>query len=93
MEFRYRCSQCDCTYEIDPALMLCPACSRGQTDDQPLSGVLDVDLSGEMDKDFDVFDLLPVEKKYFPPIPVGNTPLWSRVICAMSEAETPVHKG
>lgn len=76
MEFRYRCSLCGCTYEIDPALTLCPECSKGQTDDQPLSGVLDVELSGEADRNFDVFDLLPVEKEFFPPIPVGNTPLW-----------------
>lgn len=76
MEFRYRCSLCGCTYEIEPALMLCRECSKAQTDDQPLSGVLDVELSGTVDKDFEVFDLLPVEKKYFPPIPVGNTPLW-----------------
>lgn len=76
MEFRYRCSLCGCAYEIDPALTVCPDCSQDQTDDQPLHGVLDVELTGEAQSDFDIFDLLPVEKEYFPPIPVGNTPLW-----------------
>ncbi|GAB4368839.1 MAG: threonine synthase [Spirochaetales bacterium] len=28
---------------------------------------------------WDVFDLLPVEREFFPPIPVGNTPLWKPV--------------
>ena len=76
MEFRYRCSLCGCAYDIDPALTLCPVCSQGQAADQPLRGILDVELTGTADRDFDVFELLPVEKEYFPPIPVGNTPLW-----------------
>ncbi len=56
--------------------MVCPVCSSAQKEDQPLAGVLEVRLTGDADSSFDLFDLLPVEKKYFPPIPVGNTPLW-----------------
>ena len=44
--------------------------------EEPVRGILEVELNGEAAKDFDVSDLLPVDKKYFPSIPVGNTPLW-----------------
>jgi threonine synthase len=56
--------------------MVCPECSRGQQPDRPLRGVLEVALEGEAAADFRVFDLLPVPERFFPPIPVGNTPLW-----------------
>ena len=76
MEFNYRCSQCGQTYEIDPALMVCPACAREQQPDEPLRGVLEVELKGEAGADFAVADLLPVAPEFFPPLPVGGTPLW-----------------
>jgi len=76
MKFQYRCSVCHRTYEIKPGLTLCPECSQQQQADQPLYGVLDVELEGEPDSRFDVYDLLPVEREYFPAAPVGNTPLW-----------------
>ncbi|PLX91238.1 MAG: pyridoxal-5'-phosphate-dependent protein subunit beta [Desulfuromonas sp.] len=76
MEFCYRCSLCGRTFSIDPQLTLCPDCVKQQQKDQPLSGVLDVELNGTADQQFDIFDLLPVEQKYFPPAPVGGTPLW-----------------
>lgn len=76
MEFHYCCSICNKIFDIVPELTLCPDCSKQQQPDQPLSGVLEVKLSGSCDENFTVFDLLPVGKKYFPPTPVGNTPLW-----------------
>jgi threonine synthase len=76
MEFTYSCSLCSKTFQIDPQLTLCPTCSKNQVKDQPLNGVLDVVLHGTASKAFDILDLLPVEAKYFPPAPVGNTPLW-----------------
>lgn len=76
MEFCYRCSVCDRRYGIEPQLALCPDCARSQQDDQPLHGVLEVELSGAADLGFDLFELLPVEREYFPPAPVGGTPLW-----------------
>ena len=76
MQFNYRCSDCGQPYTIDPQLTVCPICREQQAPDQPLRGVLEVKLCGNTDKDFDVFDLLPVPRRYFPPIPVGNTPLW-----------------
>jgi threonine synthase len=76
MNFNYICNNCLKEYEISPNLMVCPDCSKTQKKNEPIKGILEVKLSGKIDKNFNTFDLLPVEKKYFPPIPVGNTPLW-----------------
>ena len=76
MEFNYCCSICNKNFNIVPELTLCPDCSKNQEPDQPLLGVLEVKLKGEADETFAVSDLLPVEPQYFPPSPVGNTPLW-----------------
>lgn len=77
MEFNYRCSVCNASYDIVPELTTCPECSKSQQKDQPLIGVLEVELRGETSSAFKITDLLPVEEEYFPPIPVGNTPLWA----------------
>ncbi len=76
MRYFYRCSECDQEYVISPDIMLCPACSEKQEEDQPLRGILEVGFSGRLPENFVPVDFLPVDKKYFPPIPVGNTPLW-----------------
>lgn len=77
MKFKYTCSECGTSYEISPQIMVCPDCAAGQQPDRPVRGVLEVSLEGGAGKDFRVFDLLPVEERWFPPIPVGNTPLWA----------------
>jgi len=79
LKFFYECSECGRTFDIRPELMVCPDCSSKQQPDEPLRGVLEVGLEGNIAVDFDIFDLLPVEKKFFPPIPVGNTPLWTPI--------------
>ncbi|NNK95040.1 MAG: threonine synthase [Desulfobacterales bacterium] len=76
MDFNYRCSICSTTYEITPDLTVCPDCSRSQQTDQPLTGILEVELRGTIDRSYSISDLLPIEPAYFPAIPVGNTPLW-----------------
>jgi threonine synthase len=76
MKFSYRCTICSASYEIGPDLTVCPECSSRQQPDQPLVGILEVELHGKVDSSFEIVDLLPVEKQYFPPIPVGSTPLW-----------------
>ncbi len=76
MEFYYRCTECGRTYEISPEIMLCPECAKAQETGRPLRGILEVVVEGELRDDWDVFDFLPVERKFFPPIPVGGTPLW-----------------
>ena len=75
LSFNYKCSQCDAVYEIDPELMLCPDCYATQRSGQPLNGVLEVELKGSISS-HDPLDFLPVEREFFPAIPVGNTPLW-----------------
>ena len=77
MEFEYICSECGRRHQISPRLMVCPDCSRNQERDQPLRGILDVALTGRLRPDWDIHDLLPIEKRFFPPIPVGGTPLWA----------------
>ncbi len=76
MEFNYRCSVCNAVYDITPEITVCPDCSRHQRKHRPLTGILEVKLDGTLDTPFTVSDMLPVEPSYFPPIPVGNTPLW-----------------
>ena len=76
MTFNYRCSQCGKAYDIRPELTVCPVCAAHQADNEPLRGVLEVELHGSITGAFDPFELLPVERTYFPPAPVGGTPLW-----------------
>jgi threonine synthase len=76
MKFSYICTECGKEYEITPELMLCEACSSEQRGNEPLRGILEVKLEGNINEDFDIHDLLPVEKEYFPAAPVGNTPMW-----------------
>ena len=77
ISFNYICSECGKRFDIDPDLYVCPRCVKGQEDNQPLSGVLDVELKGAIEgKNIDVAKFLPVEKPFFPSLPVGNTPLW-----------------
>ena len=77
MEFSYVCSECGRRFPVEPRLMVCPHCSLAQAPDQPLSGVLEVELTGEAAADWEIASLLPVEQRFFPPIPVGGTPLWA----------------
>jgi len=82
--FRYRCHLCGREYDPSPELLVCPSCHATQDPKEPLRGVLEVhwdysNLKQRLDAkggQWDVFDLLPVEREFFPPIPVGNTPLW-----------------
>lgn len=76
MDFYYLCSECEKAIEITDKAMVCPQCSKKQQKHDPLRGVLEVKLEGSATADFQIEDLLPVEKKFFPSIPVGQTPLW-----------------
>jgi threonine synthase len=75
MKFFYICSECGRKFDISPYLLLCPICEQKQEKDKPLRGVLEVGFEGSVPSSSDPLDLLPVEKRYFPSIPVGNTPL------------------
>lgn len=80
--YYYRCSQCGATFDITPERLLCPSCSALQKEQEPLRGVLEVryenpappSLNASL-RDF-AFGLFPVDPTFFPPIPVGGTPLW-----------------
>ncbi len=70
----YICSECGREYPITPEFMLCPVCRESQSPDEPLRGILEVRYAA--DGLVRLEDLCPVEKAFFPEIPVGNTPLW-----------------
>lgn len=76
MEFVYRCSECGREYPIEPDVMLCPHCRQKQQDKRPLRGILEVEMKGAFSESSSIHDVLPVEKTFFPELPVGNTPLW-----------------
>ena len=75
MEFVYRCSECGKEYPIEPDVMLCPVCHKKQEQNRPLRGILEVEMKGAFSESSSVYDVLPVEKLWFPEVPVGNTPL------------------
>lgn len=74
MKWFYRCHACGASYDIVPGRYLCDFCVKRQEDKRPLEGVLEAEWEGDPDPDTVPF---PVEKEWFPLIPVGNTPLWS----------------
>ncbi len=71
----YRCPVCGRTYPIEPGRYLCDECAKKQHSDEPLRGVLECTWEGEEPARGSV--PLPVEDRFFPPIPVGQTPLWA----------------
>ncbi len=79
LKFHYRCTECGREYDITPDLMLCPQCGAEQRVGQPLHGVLEVVIDGSAGRLDDWHELLPVEREFFPPLPVGNTPMWRPV--------------
>ena len=74
MHWHYRCATCSATYEILPGRYLCDQCARKQQADRPLEGILEVEWEGEAPSSGIP---LPIEQAWFPPIPVGDTPLWA----------------
>jgi threonine synthase len=80
-EFKYVCEECGREFKIEKDRMLCPHCREDDLAGKPLHGVLKVSLPHSFHNSkrgtdhFDIFDYLPIEREYFPPFPVGNTPL------------------
>lgn len=74
IEWFYRCASCDRTYDIAPGRYLCDACAHSQRAERPLAGVLEAHWEGDPPPDRIP---LPVAAKWFPPIPVGDTPMWA----------------
>lgn len=74
IQCKYVCSECGREYEITPEIMLCPFCTKGQKDNEPLRGILEIKYS--TDGPFNIEELLPLDPEDMPDLPVGNTPLW-----------------
>lgn len=74
MQWHYRCASCSTTYDIVPGRYVCDACARQQQADRPLLGILEAEWEGDAPASGIP---LPVEAAWFPPIPVGSTPLWA----------------
>jgi threonine synthase len=77
----YRCTQCGREYARDAVRYLCPVCSVDYKPGMPLKGVLeaifDYDTIGRLwqgNPDIELFSA--VENKFYPELPVGNTPFY-----------------
>ncbi len=82
MRWCYRCPSCGASYDIEPGRYLCGPCSSGNKPGMPLGGVLecafeDNDATRGASSATRGSIPLPIEAEYFPPLPVGDTPLWA----------------
>lgn len=79
--FRYTCTTCQRSYKRDEARYLCPVCGKAYRPGMPLVGVLEAAFDADvLRRSFDparpVWDIFSaVEPEYYPPFPVGGTPL------------------
>ncbi|MCE1196391.1 pyridoxal-phosphate dependent enzyme [bacterium] len=80
MRWLHRCPSCGATYAIEPGRYLCDACGTRNAPGLPLEGVLECVWEGDGGEARKIAEAggvpLPVEAEYFPPLPVGDTPLW-----------------
>jgi threonine synthase len=79
VKWLYRCPSCGAEYEIEIGRYLCDACASNNVLGMPLNGVLECTFdaaSARKETSADAIPL-PVEREYFPPLPVGDTPLWA----------------
>jgi threonine synthase len=78
MRWGYRCCECGAEYEIEPGRYLCDPCASRNAAGTPLHGVLECFFETARGETMDGGSIpLPVERRHFPPIPVGDTPLWA----------------
>ncbi len=77
MRWSYRCPACGAEYAIEPGRYLCDHCAPKREKDQPLEGVLECAWELEGAEAFPQGTPLPVEREWFPRMPVGDTPLWA----------------
>ncbi len=81
MRWLYRCPACGAEYPIEKGRYLCGPCADRRGPGAPIAGVLECAWEGEpaagdfLDAKYSI--PLPVEARFFPPIPVGDTPLWA----------------
>jgi threonine synthase len=73
MKFWFRCRECGSRY--DELHMLCPQCQNDPA--FPPRGILETFIEDPgLTESWTPRDLLPLDSKYFPQVPVGNTALW-----------------
>ncbi len=80
--FKYfQCNDCGADYALDAVRYLCPICSKDYKPGMPLPGVLEayfdyleIGFRWERKPDPTLFNAL--DAQYYPPLPVGNTPLF-----------------
>jgi len=77
----FRCTHCDREYSRDEVTYLCPTCSREWEKGWPLPGVLETlydyeAIGREWRKRPEIELFAPVEKRYYPELPAGNTPFY-----------------
>ncbi len=77
MQFNYLCSECGAEYPITPDMTTCPACAEKQKPDEPLRGVLEVKLEGELPEGDLSQTMLPVPQEFFPSLPPVTGELWA----------------
>lgn len=88
-KFVYQCSNCGKRYQRDEVRYLCPLCARDYRPGIPLLGVLSAQfdytaIRRKFNKAKPYWNLFSaVEEKFFPPIPVGNTPFFQS--CALGK--------
>ncbi|PKL06369.1 MAG: pyridoxal-5'-phosphate-dependent protein subunit beta [Spirochaetae bacterium HGW-Spirochaetae-9] len=75
MRWLYHCQSCGRVYAIEPGRYLCDVCGAGNKPGMPLEGVLECIWEKEAGDPPSGIPL-PVESEFFPPLPVGDTPLW-----------------
>ena len=81
-KFVYQCSNCGKRYQRDEVRYVCPLCARDYRPGIPLIGVLSAQFDygairrkfRKEQPDWNLFSA--VEEKFFPPLPVGNTPFF-----------------
>ncbi|HET7838412.1 MAG TPA: pyridoxal-phosphate dependent enzyme, partial [Rectinemataceae bacterium] len=77
MRWSYRCPSCGAEYKIEPGRYLCDVCAPKRGKDMPLEGVLECAWELEGLEPYPQGTPLPVEREWFPKVPVGDTPLWA----------------
>ena len=80
MRWTYRCPSCGAEYAIEPGRYLCGACAAKRAPERPLTGILECVWLDDASVGREVGPEgipLPVEREYFAPVPVGDTPLWA----------------
>ncbi len=82
----FRCIDCGAEYDRDEVRYLCPDCSKDYKPGIPLPGVLETILdydglrsamSDNMDYQSFMDCFSPVDREFYPDLPVGNTPLFN----------------